>query len=309
MCMSRITHYSDDGKLANTIGSGTRYNRIKKTEKEIELHKIHLEELVKQRTEELAFSNRKLKDEIEKEKQVELLLQESLDKEKELNELKSSFISTTSHEFRTPLTSILSSMQLIQRYRKKWSDEKIEDQFQKVKNSVFNLTRLLDDILTISRADSGQIVFSPKEIDFYQFCLELIDEVKHKATKNHKFIFNYAIKDTRCILDPKLIRFILINLLTNAFKYSPKGGKVTLSVLSRNKKITISVSDEGIGIPEEEKKYIFNPFFRAKNTGDIEGTGLGLSIVNRSVEMHNGIIKCLSNKGKGTKFIVKLPAE
>jgi signal transduction histidine kinase len=257
----------------------------------------------------LDLANRQLKDEIEKEKQVELLLQESLDKEKELNELKSHFISTTSHEFRTPLTSILSSMQLVQRYRKKWSDEQLEDQFARVKSTVFNLTKLLDDILTISRADSGRIILNSAKVNLHSFCLEVIEEIKHRTNENHKFIFKYSSDVKEFLLDKKLIHFILINLLSNAFKYSPDGGKVKLLVSSNNKYIQITVSDEGIGIPSEETEYLFKPFYRAKNTGEIEGTGLGLSIVQRAVELHGGKINCVSKLGSGTKFIVKIPLE
>jgi len=302
-----VTHYNADGKPTHVLGVVQDITDIKKVEMEIELHKTHLEDLVKQRTEELDLTNRKLKDEIEREKQVELLLKESLAKEKELNEMKSSFISTTSHEFRTPLTSILSSMQLIQRYRKKWSDEKIEDQFLKVKNSVFNLTRLLDDILTLSHAESGRITFSPKEIDLYEFCLEILEEIRHLALPAHKFNYEFTSVRRNFVLDPKLIKFIMVNLVSNAFKYSPDGGKVKLAISSTSTDIQISVSDEGIGIPKKDSENLFKPFFRAGNIGVIEGTGLGLSIVNRAIEMHQGTLKYQTKLGKGTKFVVNIP--
>ena len=256
----------------------------------------------------LADTNVKLRDSIEKEKEVEVLLHNALSKEKEINELKSRFISTTSHEFRTPLTSILSSMQLVQRYRKKWSDEKLEDQFERVKNSIFNLTSLLDDILTISHADSGVIILNPKIIDLHKLCLNLIEETRHRAANSHSFSFNFNPAEKEFFLDPKLIRFIIINLLSNAFKYSPAGGTVTLNICGAEKSIDISVSDEGIGIPEEDRDSLFQPFYRGSNTGDIEGTGLGLSIVKRAVEMHKGSIFFYSNNGKGSKFVVKIPA-
>jgi signal transduction histidine kinase len=200
-------------------------------------------------------------------------------------------------------------MQLIQRYRKKWNDAKIEDQFLKIKASIFNLTSLLDDILTISHADSGRIMFKPQKLDLHKYCMELYEEVKHKSTEKHNFIFNYSAKEKEFILDPKLVRFIIVNLLSNAFKYSPDGGKVILNVSAKPGELQISVKDEGIGIYAEDKQQMFKPFFRAKNTKDIEGTGLGLSIVQRAVLMHNGDIKFQSNEGKGTRFIVKIPVE
>ena len=302
-----VTHYDSDEQPLYSLGIVQDITVMKKIEKEIELHRTHLEELVKVRTEELAVANRNLKDEIEREKQVEMLLKNSLEKERELNELKSRFISTTSHEFRTPLASILSSMQLIQRYRKKWQDEIIDNQFDRIKVSIFNLTSLLDDILTISHADSGKIIFNPQKLNLYKYCMELFEEVKHKANEKHEFIFNYSAKEKEYTLDSKLVRFIIVNLLSNAFKYSPKGGKVVLAVSSKSKELQISVKDEGVGISSEDKKQLFKPFFRAKNTKDIEGTGLGLSIVEKAVLMHNGNIKCNSAEGKGTRFMIKIP--
>lgn len=280
---------------------------LKDAQAEVELHKTHLEELVKQRTEELDAANSMLKLEMDKEKQVELLLEEALEKERELNALKSHFISTTSHEFRTPLTAILSSMQLIQRYRTKWSDDQIEEQFTKVKNAVFNLTNLLDDILTLSHEDSGRIIFNPKEIDLYQFCIEVLEEIKHLQLSTHKFNYEFTSANRNFVLDPKLVRFIMVNLVSNAFKYSPAGGRVKLIISSSPSNIEIIVQDEGIGIPPGDLENLFNPFFRAGNTGEIEGTGLGLSIVKRSVELHNGTIKCDSRPNFGTKFAVILP--
>ncbi len=282
----------------------------KKAEDELEQYRLHLEELVKTRTDELFRANNQLNEQLEKEKSIELLLEQSLDKEKELSEMKSRFISTTSHEFRTPLASILSSAQLIHRYRTKWSDEKLDEHLNRVKQSVINLTKLLDDVLTISRAESGIIQFTPQETNLRQFCLEISEEVKHYINENHTFIFNYLPGETKFPVDPKLFRFILQNLLTNAFKYSPQGGKVELQVfLTKKQKLRITVSDEGIGIPEEDREHLFEPFHRAKNTMKITGTGLGLSIVKRSVDLHYGEIMYETAIGKGTKFTVLLPLD
>jgi PAS domain S-box-containing protein len=302
-----ITHYDEGGNPLYSLGVVQDITEQVKAQNEIEIHRNHLEDVVKQRTGELAVSNRKLLDEVEKERQVELLLKESLEKEKELNELKSRFISTTSHEFRTPLTSILSSMQLIQRYRKRWTDDKVEDQFARVKNSIKYLTDLLDDILTISHADSGRIIFNPQVVDLHKYSLELIEEVRHKANEGHSFIFDFRSVKKEFLLDQKLIRFIIINLLSNAFKYSPDGGEVRLKINSTPQFIEITVSDEGIGILPEDKEHLFKPFYRSGNTGDIEGNGLGLSIVKRAVELHKGEITYYSKPDKGTRFVIKIP--
>lgn len=302
-----INHYDTSGHPLYSLGVVQDITELKRVQKEIEEHKNRLEELVRVRTEELAVTNSQLKIEIEKKKQVELLLKESLKKERELNELKSRFISTISHEFRTPLTSILSSMQLVQRYRKRWDDIRIDEEFLRAKNSIFYLTQLLDDILTISHAESWKIIFSPQSIDLSEFCLKIIEEVKHLAEESHNFSFSYTADERFFALDPKLLRFIIINLLSNAFKYSPDGGSIQLNVSSTLSSVQIEVCDEGIGIPKKDRIHLFTPFFRADNTSEIEGKGLGLSIVQKSVELHEGTISCSSRLGKGTKFIVKIP--
>jgi PAS domain S-box-containing protein len=298
-----------DGRIEGVLVAARDITELKKSESELSLYRMHLEELVKIRTKELALVNKNLNDEIEKEKQVELLLQESLDKEKEVNELKTRFLSTTSHEFRTPLTSILSSMQLIQRFRKKWSDDTLEDHFAKIKYSIQNMTHMLDDVLTLSRSETGKLSFEPQLLDLHKFCLDTIIEVEHFVTDKHKFIFNYSLKENEFKFDPKLISIILLNLFSNAFKYSPDGGKIEFNVKLKASYILFSVKDEGIGVPAEDIEHLFEPFHRAKNTGEISGSGLGLSIVIRAVEMHKGEIKFNSKLGKGTEFIFHIPLE
>ena len=279
----------------------------KQTEELLKMHRENLEELVKLRTNELNEANIKLHIEIEKEKEYEMLLKQALEKEKEINEIKSKFISTTSHEFRTPLTSILSSFELLQRYGKNWSEEKYNYHASKIKNSIEYLTNLLDDILTISRSESGKIIFDPVNLNLKRMCLELIEESKIHSNMNHRINYEFNSDQDEFLLDPKLIRFILTNLLTNAFKYSPDGGDVILKVEYGNGKIILNVSDQGIGIPKDELQYLFEPFHRAKNTTEIHGTGLGLSIVKRSVQIHQGDIKVDSKLGEGTSFTVILP--
>ena len=276
-------------------------------EKELEMHRNNLEALVKSRTKELDTANIKLTQEIEKEKKYEIMLQQALQKEKELNELKSKFISTTSHEFRTPLTSVLSSAELILRYRNNWGDEKLNHHLKKIKSSVDYLTKLLDDVLTISRSESGKINFNPIKTNLYQICSEIIEDLKSSISEKHKFKFVYSKKRKEFLLDQKLIRFMLVNLLSNAFKYSPEGGKVELNINIVKSSIIITVTDEGIGIPNDDMPYLFETFHRGKNTIEIPGTGLGLSIVQRAVNMHNGVINVESRENEGTKFIITIP--
>lgn len=298
-------------ELANDLAFGiitirTRAER-KRVENELELHRDHLQELVNVRTEELDEVNKKLRIEFEKEKEFERMLQHSLEKEKELSELKSRFISTTSHEFRTPLTTVRVSAEMIQRYRKRWTEDKLDEFLDKIKKSVDYLTKLLDDILTISRSESGKISLNRETLDFHSFCVDVIDEAKISITEKHDLIFKYALKEVKYNLDPKLMNFILLNLLSNAIKYSPNGGKIELTLKQSRGKLVIIVKDQGIGIPSDDLKHLFEPFHRAKNTSSISGTGLGLSIVKRAVELHGGIISVKSQLDAGTTFTVNIP--
>ncbi len=296
-----------DGETSHLVIARDITERIL-AETELEKYRKNLESLVKQKTNELTLSNMKLTEEIRREKEIEMILKESLNKEKELNELKTRFISTTSHEFRTPLTTIMSSSELIQRYRKKWSEDKIEVHLERIKATVDYLTNLLDDILTISRTDSGKIHYEPQKTDLCGLCEAIIQQAKIYSNEHHKFIFNYNVKEDIFILDQKLIRFILLNLLSNAFKYSPDGGNVTLEVSESGSNIIFKIRDEGIGIPESDKKYLCQPFHRCSNVEDINGTGLGLSIVKKSVELHSGQFDYESEEGKGTNFTITIPA-
>ncbi|MHB9041055.1 MAG: PAS domain S-box protein, partial [Melioribacteraceae bacterium] len=276
-------------------------------EKKLKEYQNHLEELVETRTEELDKLNVDLKEQLQKEKELEMMLRKSLGKEKELNELKTRFISTASHEFRTPLTTVLAATEMIQRYGKKWSEEKYNEYIDKIKKSVSYLTKLMDDVLTISRSESGKILYNPDMVNLYKLCTEIIEETRSNTDARHDFVFNFSMRKIKYHLDPNLIKFILTNLLSNAFKYSPEGGKIELSVSSKKDQIEITVADEGIGIPGEDMIHLFEPFHRSANTVEIPGTGLGLSIVKHAVELHKGKITVKSSLGKGTTFTVDIP--
>jgi PAS domain S-box-containing protein len=278
-------------------------------ERELKNYREHLEELVETRTEELDHLNSDLIVQLQKRKELEMMLRESLEKEKELNELKTRFISTASHEFRTPLTSILSSAELIQRYGKKWSEEKYNTHIDKIKTSVEYLTKLMEDVLTISRSESGKIMFKPSTFDLHKFCADIIEEIKTNLKDNHELVFKYSMRKKIFSLDPQLLKFTITNLLSNAVKYSPDGGKIKFIVESIKNSIKISVSDQGIGIPDEDKKHLFEPFHRSANTNEIPGTGLGLSIVKHAVDLHSGKIKVNSKLGEGTTFTIEIPKQ
>lgn len=243
---------------------------------------------------------------ISKQKEMEKTTLEALQKEKELNEMKTSFISMASHEFRTPLTTILASADLLEMYHNKWDEKNNISHFKKIQDAVQYITSLLDEVLTISRSDKGKIDFNPSVVDLNDFGLKVIEQVKLQATPLHNLIFNFNLPYQNVIADSKLLNHILTNLLINAIKFSPKGGDVVLTVEDDNDFIKFTIKDNGIGIPEEDKNKLFEPFFRGKNSGNIKGTGLGLSIVKRYVEIHHGELSFESKLGEGTEFFVKL---
>lgn len=240
-------------------------------------------------------------------KKMEADIQHALNSEKELNELKTRFISTTSHEFRTPLTAILSSADLLELYGRKWTEEKYNKHTSQIRRSVKYMTELLDDILIISRAESGKMVFNPATCNLREVCREIMEAVKVKAGEHHHLELVYSPEKDYFLLDEKLIRQILSNLLSNAIKYSPNGGTVKLITSNKYNELTIEVTDQGIGIPEDEQKNLMIPFYRTKNAAAIPGTGLGLSIVRKSAEVHGGKLFFESCLGKGSTFTVIIP--
>ncbi len=295
-----------DNKVIGIQGIAHDITEKKKTENELDKYREHLEELVETRTEELDRLNADLIEQLQKEKEYEMILRESLGKEKDLNELKTKFISITSHEFRTPLTSVLTSAELLKRYLSKWDETKRNEHFERIINSVGYLTKLLDDVLTIGRTESGKISYLPETIDVLEFVGNYIEEIKNHSAK-HQITFTLKSSETRYFLDRKLLRFILSNLLSNATKYSPEGGKVELIISSENDYLKMVVIDHGIGIPKEEIGKIFESFYRTKNAENISGTGLGLAIVKSAVDLHGGKIEVKSELGKGSTFEVRLP--
>jgi nitrogen fixation negative regulator NifL len=246
---------------------------------------------------------------ISKQKEMEKTNSEALKKEKELNEMKTNFISIASHEFRTPLTAILSSADLLEMHHKKWEEAKTIAHLKKIQDSVEYIISMLDEVLTISKSDRGKIEFNPSIINLNEFTGGIIEQVKLQASPAHNIIYDYRLPYQNVNADSKLLTHILNNLLTNAVKFSPKGGNIALSVEDENEFIKFTVKDSGIGIPEEDINKLYEPFFRAGNSANIKGTGLGLSIVKKYVEIHNGEISLKSEQGKGTEFYVKIKKE
>ena len=239
-------------------------------------------------------------------KQSETEIRNALEKEKQLHELKSRFVSMVSHEFRTPLATILSSSELLEHYSHKWSDQKKNNHLQRIQLSVKHMTELLNDALLIGQADAGKLACNPQTLDLVAFCQEVIEEIE--ITTGYSAIALQIQGDYKSVeIDPKLLRHILSNLLSNAVKYSLQGSPVSVDLICQPEQVVCQVKDTGIGIPINDQSEIFNSFNRASNVGTISGTGLGLAIVKKAVDMHNGNITFESEIGIGTTFTVTLP--
>ncbi|HEY9636877.1 MAG TPA: PAS domain-containing sensor histidine kinase [Coleofasciculaceae cyanobacterium] len=247
-------------------------------------------------------------------KKAEEEIRKALEKEKELSELKSRFVSMTSHEFRTPLTTILTSSELLEHYSHKWTEEKKLSHIQRIQTAVHHMTDLLNDVLLIGKAEAGKLEFNPYPLDVTQFCLSLVEELQlsakrqHTQTKPHFTIsFVNHTQGLKACLDEKLLRHILSNLLSNAIKYSPQGSVIHFELAASEAEVIFQIQDQGIGIPLEDQQRLFESFHRASNVGEIQGTGLGLAIVKKSVDFHKGKIDLNSVVGVGSTFTVTLP--
>lgn len=239
-------------------------------------------------------------------KVAELQLHESLSKEKELSLLKSRFVSMASHEFRTPLSSILSSAELIGMYIEAGKSEKTKKNINRIKNSVRNLTGILNDFLSLEKLEAGKVEVQKETIDLVEYFDELVEEIKPILRPEQHLLFE--TNDLKTFqTDPYLLKNILINLISNAIKYSPKGEDVTLALEKEKNQLIFKVIDRGIGIPDADKQHMFTRFFRASNVENIKGTGLGLTIVKRYLDLLGGDIGFESEYGKGSTFHFHIP--
>ncbi|MEJ7779601.1 MAG: PAS domain-containing sensor histidine kinase [Daejeonella sp.] len=229
----------------------------------------------------------------------------SLEKEKELNQLKTRFVSMASHEFRTPLTSVQLSASLIDKYAEKPDFENIQKHTNKIKHSVGHLTGILNDFLSMEKLEAGKTEPQLQEFDIVQFSEDIIEEMQILAKKNQDIVYQHTGILSKVNLDPSLLKNSVINLMSNAIKYSGENTFIEFNTELYDGELCITVKDNGIGIPAEEQKYLFEPFFRAHNTGNIPGTGLGLNIVKRYAELMSGEVICKSDENKGTSITLK----
>ena len=232
----------------------------------------------------------------------------ALEREKELSALKIRFFSMASHEFRTPLSTILAAAQILENY----GDEGVEREkrlrnLQRIQSSVKHMIQLLDDILTINRAETGKLEFNPTGLALEKFCRNFIEEIRLSSGAQHTITFVCQGQCGDAYLDEKLLRSILANLLSNAIKYSPQGGNVDFVLKCELGNAILQIQDYGIGISTADQKQLFEPFHRGKNVRNIPGTGLGLVVVKKCVDLHSGSITVNSEVGVGTTITVTLP--
>lgn len=231
----------------------------------------------------------------------------ALRQERELNELKNRFIAMVSHEIRTPLSVALSSTELLETYGEHWPPEKRAGHLARIRTAISDLNHLVDEVLTLGRVEAGRLAPAPQAVDLAAFCASLLDDFQLTLGAQHALRLTLSGDCAQAWLDPALLRAMLLNLLTNAVKYSPPGSAVTLAVACDGRQAVFTLRDQGIGIPAAAQAHLYEPFFRAENAAGVAGTGLGLAIVKRSVDGHGGNIRCESVVGVGTTFVVTLP--
>lgn len=264
-----------------------------------------LEQRVTERTKELAELVNKLGAANHDLRKAQDEIQEALSKERELSEMKSRFVSMASHEFRTPLSTILSSSTLIEKYPKEEQSDKRFKHTKRIQSNVKHLTALLNDFLSLEKLSEGKIECKLEETNIKDFIQEIIDEVLSikGATQSISTFFEGQVLFKT---DRNILKNIILNLLSNAIKYSGEDGRIKININVEDN-FNIVVFDNGIGIPEEDQQHLFERFFRAKNVTNIQGTGLGLSIVKKYIELLQGEIKVESQYTEGTSVFVTLP--
>lgn len=287
---------------------------LKLAQRELKIMNEQLEDRVAERTsqleetlEELRFENeerRRTQEELYKAKEK---LVRALEREIELSELKSRFITMVSHEYRTPLTVILSSTYILDRLYEMRSKAEFDAHVSRIQDSVKTMTKLLDDVIAIGKTEKVGVDYEIDEYNIIGLIREIIDQQKVMDDYNHEFAFNYPSNEIIIQTDDKLVHNIVINLLSNAIKFSPKNKTITVSVSDSDKELCVSVEDEGIGIPPDETERMFEPFHRFSNVGNSPGAGLGLAITKKFVDVLKGRITCESKLGVGTTFRVYLP--
>ena len=287
--------------------------------KEIEKSIVHHQKKLERVTEEMRRLNAELEAKVEERtailkealqrlEQSQEELNEALDKERQLNEIKSRFVAMASHEFRTPLSTVLSSASLLAKYTQTEDQEKRSRHIEKIKGSVKHLNDLLEDFLSLGKLDEGKVGAIYHQFNLHELLQDTIDEMKGLVKKDQQVIYMHSGEDL-ITSDKKLVKNILINLVTNAIKFSDEEKNIHVNSHVREDHAIISVRDEGIGISAEDQGHLFSSFFRGKNAINIQGTGLGLHIVKRYLDLLGGTVDLKSELGKGTTITFTIPVK
>lgn len=231
----------------------------------------------------------------------------ALDKERELRELKNRFLSMMSHELRTPLASIRLSYDMLKQYAHIATEEEKQQYLDNIQIQVEHLNEMVSDVLTLSKSERAEQGFNPESTDLITYCRDIIEAFQINHSQSHQIEFECPDRVITAEFDKKLLRRALTNLMSNAIKYSPQGGKVMFKLWLDASRVNIQIIDSGIGIPKEDVKRLFDPFHRAGNVGGLPGTGLGLAIAKQAIDLHDGSITFKSKAGKGTTFTIQIP--
>jgi PAS domain S-box-containing protein len=307
-----LSHYQRDGELY-VIAFIIDITRRKEIENDMLRQKTELEKI----TDKIRLLNANLeikveertlilKEALQKLEESQQELSEALDKERELNEIKSRFVSMASHEFRTPLSTVLSSASLLSKYKGADDQEQRDKHIQRIKNSVKHLNDILEDFLSLGKLNEGKVFQKPDETDLKELLMDTLDEMK-AILKKDQYFKTETTDNCRAYTDKKLFRNILINLISNAIKFSDEGKAIEIKLENCRDKISVSVTDQGIGISEDDQGHLFSSFFRGANATNIHGTGLGLHIVKRYVDLLGGEIQLQSKLNQGTTVTFVIP--
>ncbi|MBX3240251.1 MAG: PAS domain-containing sensor histidine kinase [Chitinophagaceae bacterium] len=307
-----LSHYRQDQEqyvIAFIVDITTRKDiekNIQQKQRELESITQEIQQLNTQLEAKVEERTAILKDALEKLERSQVELNEALKKEKQLNELKSRFVSMASHEFRTPLSTILSSATLVSKYPLTEDEAKREKHISRIKDAVNHMNELLEDFLSLGKLEENRIGFAPAEFAPQNFFEEVVDEMRAQVKNGQTIEFDYEGEDS-FFTDKRILKVTLLNLLSNAIKFSGEHRPIRLKVSNKNETLKILVKDSGIGIPEEDIPYLFDTFFRSKNASNIQGTGLGLPIIKRYLQLLDGSIQINSQLGKGTEVLITLP--
>lgn len=281
---------------------------LKRSEEQLLVYASELEKKVQSRTLDLNSTIKALEKEVGERKKAEEEVRKALGRERELNELKSKFVSIASHEFRTPLSTVLSSASLIDQYSERMEQAKVKKHVLRIKAAVNHLTSILNDFLSLGKLEEGKVEVLSEPVFIPDFLADVEEQMRASLKQGQQIRIVCAADLDQVNSDARILRNILFNLISNASKYSDEGKPIFIDCQCEGTGIFFIIRDEGIGIPEEDQKHMFDRFFRASNAGNIQGTGLGLNIVRRYVDLLGGKISFSSERGKGSTFKVWIPS-